>query len=256
VPSSTQARRRDLRLLRLALHARLPSLAHVRLSLRLLRSAPLRGAPVSRSVPRCVTASSDAAGPRPGPDGEYSSTLERFTEVLGAEWRREARPSPPSAGHDSAPPRSRRPPRACGRRGTRRRRGAPRGKQRGGDRDHELEVLGSQAVGDLDGAPRGSRPGSARRPWVAQARRRRSGAAAARRAARPAPSPTRGGVSAGASVISTARAIGSCSAWASRSAAIQSGSAAASATDDDPRSAPPIMSMPTSPKTRVLASAT
>ena len=55
--------------------------------------------------------------------------------------------------------------------------------------------------------------------------------------------------------MQSARAIGSCSACASRSAATQAGSAAPSATTMTSLG-PATMSMPTSPKTRAFASAT
>src|SRR2546428_618956 len=69
-------RERDLRLLRLALHARLPSLAHVRSPSFVRASAALPWA-VSPSMRDSVVRCGSAAA---SPDGEYSSTLERFTK--------------------------------------------------------------------------------------------------------------------------------------------------------------------------------
>src|SRR3989442_2940624 len=69
-------RERDLRLLRLALHARLPSLAHVGSPSFVRASAALPWA-VSPSMRDSVVRCGSAAA---SPDGEYSSTLERFTK--------------------------------------------------------------------------------------------------------------------------------------------------------------------------------
>src|SRR5258705_101584 len=63
------------------------------------------------------------------------------------------------------------------------------------------------------------------------------------------------GISSPAAVTRSARAIGSCSAWASMSLATQSGSAVASATTTTSLG-PATMSIPTSPKTRAFARAT
>ena len=145
-----------------------------------------------------------------------------------------------SAARGSVPPRSPPPPRACGARGTPRPRAAPARSRRLGIRDLQLQVLGSEPVGQLHRLLEAR--GQHERAVARRAPRPRSRGAAARRAggrARPRPRPR----SAGEGVSSTARAIGSCSAWASRSAATNAASALSSATTTTSLG-PATMSMP------------
>ena len=207
------------------------SVSFVLRSTRACRSLPLiRGPPWlgtgppgrGRPAPRRPRARPGAAGPPPAPTGEYSITLERFTKSSVAQRRGEARGAGRrqhvvGAGHVVADDLGRVGAHEDGARVAHAR------QQRGGDAHHQLQVLGRQPVGDVD---RGVQIGHQHEGAVRGQRLGGDGPAGQPpRAARPAPPPRRGS-SSGASVISSARAIGSCSAWASRSAAIQAGSAA------------------------------
>src|SRR5262249_52965543 len=70
-------RQRDFRLFRLALHARLPCLAHLCPPWGSTRASAARPCAVSPSIVDSVVRCGSAAA---NPDGEYSSTLERLTK--------------------------------------------------------------------------------------------------------------------------------------------------------------------------------
>ena len=141
-------------------------------------------------------------------------------EVLGARAPRRSARCRRSAARDSVPPRSPPPPRACGARGTPRPRAAPARAGASGSRDLQLEVLGREPVRQLHRLleARGEHERA-----VARQRRARDLAARQRARAGAPSSAATASRSARDGVSSTARAIGSCSAWASRSAATNSG---------------------------------
>ena len=200
-----------------------------------------RGLPRGDSSATCGPASAS-------PAAEYSITLEPRHEVLGRERRGEARGAAGRqhvvrARHVVAHHLRRVPAR-----GTPRPRGAP---ARAAPPGRAPAARGARARARWPARPppRGSAV-STSAPWPASAAPRDVAARAARRAGgRARPRPRRAARATG--VSSTARAIGSCSAWASRSAATKSASALSSATTTTSLG-PATMSMPTSPKTCAL----
>ena len=191
-------------------------------------------------------------GPRrPEAGGGVVDEARALHEVLHGQSRREARRRRRRQDVIRRPPGSRRPPRGYAGPGRSPPHGGWPAATRTGPRPR---APGARAPGGSRSRPPPRDPGS---------RRRRRGSGSPPPRWRHAAGPDTGGrrrpppppPSAASSVRHTARAIGSCSAWARRSAATCDADAVRSATTTTSLG-PATRSIPTSPKTRRLASAT